>query len=119
MDPSTPGKRRGARIVTTPLALIAAALLLRSAASPRDASAVHALPRQSEQVVAFETEFVPLTAFDDLQQCNNAPRFAHTIVNLTSAPVVLYADDRCVTPLVEVKPGYGSHVAPGQSFSAN
>ncbi|MPZ65444.1 MAG: hypothetical protein GEU83_07965 [Pseudonocardiaceae bacterium] len=75
-------------------------------------------PSMTGQLVIFEHELAPLTSFNDPNRCNNAPPLAHLIVNLTDDDIVLYADDRCAVPLVTVKPGYGSHVAPGQSFSA-
>lgn len=70
------------------------------------------------KVVVFETEFTEMTTFDNPEACNNAPELAHTIMNHTDKPITLYADDRCGVPLVDVKPGFGSHVAPGQSFAA-
>lgn len=107
-------KRRVVRIVAACLALIPATVLAASATSPRDAFA-----QQTERVVVFELETLPLTTFEDTQKCNNAPLNAHTIVNLTSKSVWLYADDRCENRLFEVQPNFGSHVAPRQSFSAN
>lgn len=69
------------------------------------------------QVVVFETETRALTAFNNPEDCNNAPALAHTIVNLTDKTITLFADDRCGTPLIELRPGFGSHVAPEQSFA--
>ena len=74
--------------------------------------------RTTGQVVVFETETRGMTAFDDPRACNNAPDFAHTIMNFTNEDITLFADDRCGVELIDVRPGFGSHVAPGQSFAA-
>ena len=102
------------RVLTACFALIASTILAVSATSPNDAVAQEV----AERVIVFENEFTPLTAFDDIESCNNAPPLAHTIMNLTSRPITLYADDICGVPLVELGPNFGSHVAPGQSSSA-
>lgn len=70
------------------------------------------------QVVVFETETNAMTAFADPAACNNAPELAHTIMNFTDQDITLFADDRCGVELIDVRPGFGSHVAPGQSFAA-
>ena len=102
------------RVLTACFALIASAILAASATSPDDAVA----QQPAEQVIVFENELTPLTSFDDIESCNNAPPLAHTIMNLTTRPITLYQDPVCGVPLVELQPNFGSHVAPGQSFRA-
>ena len=102
------------RVLTACFVLIASTILAASATSPDDAVA----QELAERVIVFENELTPLTAFDDVESCNNAPPLAHTIMNLTSRPITLYLDDICGVPLVELQPNFGSHVAPGQSFRA-
>lgn len=97
------------------LALAAGALTV-AAPSPDTAGAQAPAP-PAGQIVIFETESTALSTGYDPQACNNAPALAHTITNHTDKPITLYADDRCGVPLVDVAPGFGSHVAPGQSFS--
>lgn len=106
--------RRLARFAAVVLALLTAGLLTAAAASATSAPPVE----KTGQVVIFEHELTPLVAFGDPGACNNAPALAHTLVNLTDEPIVLYTDDRCGVPLVAVEPGHGSHVSPGQSFSS-
>lgn len=100
------------------LALAAAAFTVVGPASVETADAQAPAAESPEgKVVVFETETTALTTFDNPEDCNNAPELAHTITNHTDKPITLYADDRCGVPLVDVAPGFGSHVAPGQSFS--
>lgn len=107
------------------LAAVAAATLLTagSAATPAlpDTAAPAATADASAgaaPVVVHGTDLTDLHGYHDLDACSNAPFDAHTVFNVGDEDVVLYADDRCETPLVTVGPGFGSHIAPGQSFSA-
>ncbi len=70
-------------------------------------------------VAVFSTELTPLSRFDDPSGCKLLPPAAHVLVNLTPAPVRVYADPVCLGPSLTVQPGFGSHVTPGAgSFSA-
>lgn len=111
--PRTKRRLLGASIAS--LALAAGALTIATP-SP-DAAGAQAAAPPAGQIVIFETEATALSTGYDPQACNNAPALAHTITNHTDKPITLFADDRCGVPLVDVAPGFGSHVAPGQSFA--
>ncbi|WP_369200356.1 hypothetical protein [Streptomyces sp. PU-14G] len=70
-------------------------------------------------VTVFETEFQPLTRYENPEGCHKLPPAAHVLTNNTDQPVKIYGDPFCMTPSLTVQPGHGSHVAPGSgSFSA-
>lgn len=95
-----------------------AGALVSAVANQAALTAGETAPPTIGQVVVFEIETRAMTAFDDPGACNNAPALAHTIMNFTSEDITLFADDRCGIELIDVRPGFGSHVAPGQSFAA-
>ncbi|MEV0600187.1 hypothetical protein AB0I82_12940 [Streptomyces sp. NPDC050315] len=102
------------RRVASVFALIAVALIASvSATAPATAA-----PSDGE-VTVFETEFQPLTTYENPEGCHKLPAGAHVLVNRSDKPVQIYGDPFCVTPSLTVQPGHGSHVAPGTgSFSA-
>ncbi len=86
---------------------------------PRQVAAAQAVAGSATgHVVVFETETTAMTVFADATACNNAPELAHTIMNFTDKDITLFADDRCGVELIDIRPGFGSHVAPDQSFTA-
>ena len=99
----------------TRIALLAAAsALLAVCAATGTASAA-----EEGDVVVFRTELTPLTVYHDPHGCQKLPPDAHVLANRSDRPVTVYADPFCLTPGLIVRPGYGSHVAPGSgSFSA-
>lgn len=99
----------------TRIALLAAAGALLAAS----ATAGTAVAAEEGDVVVFRTELSPLTVYHAPDGCQKLPSDAHVLANRTDRPVTVYADPFCLTPGLIVKPGYGSHVAPGSgSFSA-
>ncbi|MGS2647758.1 hypothetical protein [Streptosporangium sp. LJ11] len=71
------------------------------------------------QVVVFSTEFQELTTWNDPTGCHTLPLGAHQLNNQTDGDIQVYNDPLCLTPVLTVKPGYGSHVPPTSgSFSA-
>jgi hypothetical protein len=78
-----------------------------------------AVAADSNEVVVFRNEFVPLSVYQDPHGCQKLPVDAHVLTNRTDRPVTVYGDPFCLTPGLTVQPGYGAHVAPGSgSFSA-
>jgi hypothetical protein len=79
------------------------------------ASPAHAA---SGEVAVFSNEFEPLAVYKDPSGCHSLRPGAHQLNNGTDAPVKVYADPFCLTPLLTVQPGYGTHVPPtAGSFS--
>jgi hypothetical protein len=71
------------------------------------------------EVAVFSSELLPLKVYENPRQCNPLPVGAHVLVNLTNRTIVIHGDPWCLTPGLEVKEGYGSHVTPAAgSFSA-
>lgn len=72
------------------------------------------------RVVVFSTEVQALDVYDNPVGCQKLPLAAHVITNETDAPITTYADPLCLSPGIQILPGYGSHVAAGTgSFSAD
>jgi hypothetical protein len=79
-----------------------------------------ALPVQAAtgQVVLFFTELQPLTTWDNPTGCHKLPALVHQLNNHTDGDVQVYNDPFCLTPMLTIKPSYGSHIPPmSGSFS--
>ncbi len=63
----------------------------------------------TNQVVVFSNELVPLQAYPDPHGCHRLPAISHVLNNETSRTVYLHADPFCLTPGIPIRPGYGSH----------
>ncbi|MFF9127658.1 hypothetical protein ACF09J_31095 [Streptomyces sp. NPDC014889] len=63
----------------------------------------------TNQVVVFSNEFLPLEAYPDPHGCHRLPVLTHLVNNETSRIVHLHADPFCLTPGVPVLPGHGMH----------
>jgi hypothetical protein len=70
----------------------------------------------TNQVVVFSSELVPLEAYPDPHGCQPLPAVSHVLNNETSRTVFLHADPYCLTPGFAVQPGYGSHTS--QAFGS-
>jgi len=71
------------------------------------------------EVDVFSTELQPLARYANPHGCYQLPITAHVLMNLTSSPVILYADPFCAGPAVlMVRPSFGSHVVGFGSFAA-
>ncbi|MFD1146195.1 hypothetical protein [Saccharothrix hoggarensis] len=71
------------------------------------------------KVVVFSVEAVPLENYDNPVGCRRLPAGAHVLANLTDGDVTIFGDPLCVSPLVTVEPGYGTHVPTfGAAFRA-
>ncbi|AHH95177.1 hypothetical protein GCM10010174_55580 [Kutzneria viridogrisea] len=90
-------------------AIVAALLVGAALLAPATASAKAATGR----VLVFELEYVPLTVWENPKGCKKLPLAAHVLVNQTDTPVEIYADPFCLSPSLDVNPGFGSHVVPG------
>ncbi len=91
--------------MTTLRAMLAAAAATAAfAAVPAPADAA------TGQVVVFSSELVPAATYSDPSGCNVLPPLAHIVVNLTDAPITVYADPLCIFPALVIGPGFGAHV---------
>ncbi|MDT0461867.1 hypothetical protein [Streptomyces gibsoniae] len=63
----------------------------------------------TNQVVVFSNELVPLTVYPDPHGCRRLPVVSHVLDNETSRTVYLHADSLCLTPGIPIRPGYGMH----------
>ncbi|KUO17376.1 hypothetical protein AQJ91_30820 [Streptomyces dysideae] len=72
----------------------------------------------TNQVVVFSSELLPLQAYPDPRGCQQLPTISHVLYNETSRVVLLHADPYCLTPGIAVQPGYGAHTSQASgSFS--
>lgn len=99
-------------LVTGALAAVCAATMVAGTSATADTDATKG------QITVFSTEFTELNTWEEPTGCAKLPPAAHVLINQTDGPVRIYGDPLCLTPAVTVRPGYGSHVAPGSgSFS--
>lgn len=71
------------------------------------------------KVVVFSVEVTPLETYDDPEGCHSLPAGAHVLSDLTDDDVTIHGDPMCLSPLVTVEEGYGTHVpALGAAFRA-
>jgi len=98
--------RRSALITTVTAGLVLGAV---GPALASNTSAPHRDVPDTNQVVVFSNELVPLEAYPDPHGCQRLPALTHVLNNETSRNVYLHADAFCQSPGVLVRPGYGSH----------
>jgi hypothetical protein len=90
---------------------LASVILLAPLAAPAQAA--------TGQVAVFSVEIVPLETYENPKGCTALPPGAHVLANLTDSVVTIYSDQLCLTPVVTVEPGYGTHVPSlGAAFRA-
>ncbi|MFF3246233.1 hypothetical protein ACFYWY_21440 [Streptomyces sp. NPDC002870] len=107
-------------------ALAMAVLAIGAASTPAGAATGEAIGAASTpagaatgEAIVFGTEVEPVTTYEYPSGCYKLPLTAHVLVNKTGGPVRLCADPFCMTPILTVRSGYGSHVASGSgSFCA-
>ncbi|WHT22984.1 hypothetical protein N8J89_18505 [Crossiella sp. CA-258035] len=100
------------RSLSTALLMVPSMLLTAVVAAPPAAAA-------TGRVFVFSVEVQEVREYKNPDGCVKLPIAAHVLINDTDETVRIYADPFCMTPSLTVRPGYGSHVAPGTgSFSA-
>ncbi|RVU23677.1 hypothetical protein EOT10_16470 [Streptomyces antnestii] len=90
------------------LATLAAGLVLASTGSAAAQNA-QGSRADTDQVVVFSSELLPLTVYPDPHGCTALPTVSHVLNNQTSRTVYLHADPLCLTPGIPIQPGYGMH----------
>ncbi|WP_370444844.1 hypothetical protein [Amycolatopsis sp. CA-128772] len=96
----------------------AAAIVLCTVSFPAGSTASAESATATGRVVVFSTEFQQLDTWEAPEGCHKLPVAAHVLINETDEVVTTYGDPLCLTPGDSVRPGFGTHVAPGTgSFS--